>query len=284
MNITRADLRLPAAHASMAACVATLLEHTPPGFDVSLDPVSAAREQLAAYGIGLAEVSGPAAFAWPGPFIARLAADADPVYVVMFGEPPAVIWDPLQRPGPAGVTVSSAYVLAPFELRAERLSAERDLHGRVEAILVAPAARAPMLELDEVEAVAGRGLRGDRHLDGRGTFSTPGGRGNALTLITAEALEATSELVRPPLTAHEARRNVVTRGIDLDQLIGRRFTVGTVACFGRERCEPCAHLQGLTRPGALRSLVHRGGLRADILEGGRLRRGDAIEVDAAPGT
>ena len=74
----------------------------------------------------------------------------------------------------------------------------------------------------------------------------------------------------------EARRNVVTRGIDLDALVGRRFLVGDVQCVGRRLCEPCAHLERLTVPGTLRALVHRGGLRADVLTDGTIRVGDAV--------
>jgi MOSC domain-containing protein YiiM len=69
----------------------------------------------------------------------------------------------------------------------------------------------------------------------------------------------------------EARRNLLVRGIALDDLIGRRFRVGEVECYGQRRCEPCSHLEGLTRPGVLRGLVHRGGLRADILSGCSIR-------------
>jgi MOSC domain-containing protein YiiM len=79
------------------------------------------------------------------------------------------------------------------------------------------------------------------------------------------------------LTAADARRNVVTRGVDLDALIGRRFRVGEVECVGRRRCEPCAHLQRISKPGILRALVHRGGLRADVLAGGAIRIGDRVE-------
>ena len=81
------------------------------------------------------------------------------------------------------------------------------------------------------------------------------------------------------LAPGEARRNVVTRGIDLNALVGRRFRVGDAECVGRRLCEPCAHLQRLTHPGILRDLVHRGGLRADILEGGAIRVGDTVVPD-----
>jgi MOSC domain-containing protein YiiM len=78
------------------------------------------------------------------------------------------------------------------------------------------------------------------------------------------------------LRYEDARRNIVTRGIDLNALVGERFAVGEVQCLGQRLCEPCAHLQRLTQPGTLRGLVHRGGLRADILAGGVIRVGDEI--------
>lgn len=80
------------------------------------------------------------------------------------------------------------------------------------------------------------------------------------------------------LAPAEARRNLVVRGVALDELIGKRFRVGEVECFGQRRCEPCAHLERLTRPGVLRALMHRGGLRADVLSGGEIRTGDRVEA------
>ena len=76
----------------------------------------------------------------------------------------------------------------------------------------------------------------------------------------------------------QARRNIVTRGISLNDLVGRSFRIGSVECVGRRLAEPCAHLEKLTRPGLLRPLVHRGGLRADIITGGVIRLGDEIEA------
>jgi MOSC domain-containing protein YiiM len=139
----------------------------------------------------------------------------------------------------------------------------------VAGILVAPGAELPLVQVERVDAVPGRGLEGDRYHEGRGTFSGPG-RGYELTLVEAEALEAVG------LSWELARRNVVTRGIALKELVGRRFTIGTVECIGRRLAEPCAHLEKLSRPGILRPLVHRAGLRADILVGGPIARGDRI--------
>jgi MOSC domain-containing protein YiiM len=88
---------------------------------------------------------------------------------------------------------------------------------------------------------------------------------------------------RSPLAAAESRRNLVTRGIDLNAVVGREFTIGSVRAFGQRLCEPCVHLQRLTRPGVVAGLVHRGGLRADVLTDGEIRLGDTI-ADAAPST
>src|SRR5262245_2382294 len=138
----------------------------------------------------------------------------------------------------------------------------------VEAITIGPSeALAPV---ESARAVAGFGLEGDRKFEPDG--ARPGG---ALTLIEAEVLEA----VR--LTGPESRRQVVVRGVRLNDLIGRRFRVGEVECYGVEICEPCLHLQSLTRPGIIDDLLHRGGLNADILVGGTISVGDEVVVDRA---
>jgi len=102
-----------------------------------------------------------------------------------------------------------------------------------------------------------------------GPFSGPG-RGYELTLVEAETL---AEL---DISWRQARRNVVIRGTSLNPLVGRRFRVGGVECVGRRLAEPCAHLERLSGSGLLRPLVHRGGLRADILLSGTIRLGDEV--------
>jgi MOSC domain-containing protein YiiM len=138
----------------------------------------------------------------------------------------------------------------------------------VEALVLAPDAEAPVTLVEEAVAVAGRGLQGDRYADASGTFAS-GRPGSALTLIDAAVLDAF-----PGGLDH--RRNVVVRGTDLDALIGRDFTLGGARCRGRRRCEPCAHLDRLNGGGVLRPLVHRGGLRADVVQGGTVRVGDEL--------
>jgi MOSC domain-containing protein YiiM len=136
-----------------------------------------------------------------------------------------------------------------------------------------------MVKVQRATARAGRGLEGDRYFNRRGTFSSAHGRGHGLTLIETEVLDRL-RLPGAPLATEEARRNVVTRGIGLNALVGRRFRIGDVECFGQRLCEPCAHLERLTakvgKPGVLRALIHQGGLRADVLTDGDIRVGAAV--------
>ena len=125
-----------------------------------------------------------------------------------------------------------------------------------------------LLPAEAVAAVAGKGLRGDRHFCADGAAP-----GEALTLIEAEALEDVG------LTGAQSRRQVVVRGVRLNDLVGRRFRVGDVECAGVELCEPCLHLQQLTRPGIIKDLIHRGGLNADILTDGQIRVGDRVSAE-----
>jgi MOSC domain-containing protein YiiM len=150
--------------------------------------------------------------------------------------------------------------------------------GRVEAIHIAPRAGVPMRAMAEARAIAGAGLAGDRYQAGTGHYSTrplPGG-GRQLTLIEAEALEALRHETGIALTPAESRRNITTRGVRLNDLVGRRFYVGEVLCEGVRLCEPCAYLEGLTGKAVNRPLVRRGGLRASILTGGIIRLGDGV--------
>jgi hypothetical protein len=218
------------------------------------------RGWLAQRGLGLVAVADPAGFSWPGPFLAR----GEREWAVLFGVPPGPLHGALDGP------VRAAYVIAGHEVRAAAHGEAGA--GTVEAIMLAAAAEAPLRSVEVARAIAGRGLQGDRYADGAGTFSPGGGRGHDLTLVAAEVLE---EVGLDPV---DARRNLIVRGIELDALRGRRFRVGAVQCLGQRRCEPCAHLELLTRPGVLRALVHRGGLRADILLGGELRVGDPVQA------
>jgi MOSC domain-containing protein YiiM len=118
--------------------------------------------------------------------------------------------------------------------------------------------------VDAVDAEAGRGLEGDYHGD--------------LTLIASEALDGLREDTGIELTGEQSRRNVLTRGVDLNALVGERFSVGGVEAVGVELAEPCTKLARLNgrELRIIRGLVHRGGLRADVVAGGRIRVGDTV--------
>lgn len=150
--------------------------------------------------------------------------------------------------------------------------------GSLEGIYITSAAKAPMSAVSEVQAVAGVGLQGDRYAVQRGTFSAHPGAGRHITLIESEALEGLLRDTGIELSAERTRRNLLTRGVALNQLVGREFLVGEVRLRGVRLCEPCAHLERLTQKGVLKGLVQRGGLRADILTSGTIRVGDAVMV------
>ena len=149
--------------------------------------------------------------------------------------------------------------------------------GSVEAIYISPEAGVLPTGVESVAAVAGRGLEGDRYFRDAGTFSDePRSNGRDITLIEAEAVEGLAGDTGIELHAAATRRNVVTRGIALNDLVGRRFTVGEVECLGQRLCDPCSHLEKLTQPGVLKGLVERGGLRADVVRDGEIRVGDEV--------
>ena len=134
-----------------------------------------------------------------------------------------------------------------------------------------------MQPVAEVRAVPGRGLEGDRYYEGRGTFSPqPQKPDFELTLVEEERIEAFAREFDLDFTAAHARRNVVTRGVDLNALVGREFRIGGVRVRGVRLCEPCNYLAKTTHPETLRGLVHKGGLRAQILSAGTIKTGDAI--------
>jgi len=145
--------------------------------------------------------------------------------------------------------------------------------GVVEQITISAGHEELPVTVASVRAVAGHGLEGDYHFEPDGA-----GSGEALTLIAAESLDGLLDDTGIELSHPQSRRNVLTRGIDLNALVGRRFTVGEVVCEGVELCEPCNELQRMTQNGVLRGLVHRGGLRADVLEGGTIAPGDAVRA------
>jgi hypothetical protein len=264
--------------ATLAACVATILELP---FDAV--PQALAGEDVAGWrvmrwlgglGLGLVPVDDAASFSWPGPWIGwARSASGKRSAVVMYGVPSGVVWDPSGATGVDGWALDGGHVIAATDIALARPPRPEapDSTGVIEAIFVAAEAAAPAQALQSVRALAGHGLEGDRHVAGTGTFPS-GLPGSALTLIEAEVCESFA----PPLSATEHRRNVVTRGIDLNALVGHDFLLGTVRCRGMRLCEPCTVVERYASQPVLRALVHRGGLRADILEDGVVRVGDDI--------
>jgi len=140
----------------------------------------------------------------------------------------------------------------------------------VERIVIRTTANGPGIELQTAKVAPGGGIDGDRYANGTGSFYKPGKPGQDVTLIEAEALEDVG------LTAADSGRNVVTRGIGLNELVGKRFRIGAVELRGAELCHPCRTLRD--RTGVFRELVGRGGLCADVLVAGEFGPGDEIEV------
>jgi MOSC domain-containing protein YiiM len=143
--------------------------------------------------------------------------------------------------------------------------------GRIEGIYISPKKRLLPEPVDSVRALAGRGLEGNRYF-----FDGDAPPGVALTLIAAEAVEALEREHGISIEPRESRRNLLTRDVDVNALVGKTFRIGEVECRGVELCEPCTTLQAMTKPGIIKGLAHRGGLNADILSDGEIRVGDAV--------
>lgn len=135
-----------------------------------------------------------------------------------------------------------------------------------------------MHAVESVRAIAGHGLKGDRYAGAIGTYSPLGGTGRQVTLIDAGALEELASQHGIELPPGASRRNVVTRGVRLLDLVGRSFWLGDALCAGVRDCPPCSHLERLTRFGVKKGLAGRGGLRADIVRDGQIRIGDAVRL------
>jgi len=151
----------------------------------------------------------------------------------------------------------------------------------VQSIFITSSEGSPMQSVERVEARAGVGLIGDRYAAKTGTFSkkqseAARAKPRDITLIEIEAIEAARKDYGIELEPIETRRNVLVRGVALNHLVGREFTVGTARIRGIELCEPCGHLEKLTRPGVRAALIHRGGLRAQIVSDGVIACGDSL--------
>jgi hypothetical protein len=268
--------------ASFLACLATVLELEPeqlPTLNPDEDPATGwtVSRWLGGLGLGIARVAQPTTFSWAGPWIARIdpPGHASGRFVVMYGVPSGVVWDPAGDGEVDNGWIEQGYVLAAGDIALARppMPAAPAGIGKVESIWIASSAGLAARALVSVRALAGQGLDGDRHVAGTGTFPS-GLPGSALTLVAAEVCES----FEPPLGPNEHRRNVVTRGVSLNELVGHEFEIGDVRCRGMRLCEPCTVVQRYAGRPVLRDLVHRGGLRADILADGEIRVGDRVRA------
>ncbi|MBC8121880.1 MAG: MOSC domain-containing protein [Gemmatimonadaceae bacterium] len=150
--------------------------------------------------------------------------------------------------------------------------------GLLVSIHIAVGPEEPMQIVQHTRAVAGKGLEGDRYFYGIGTFSGNGGPDREITLIELEAIEAFERDYGVQLDAADARRNLVTRGVALNHLVDRKFKVGQATLQGIRLCEPCNHLTRVIGRQTIPGLIHRGGLRAQILTDGLIQVGDPVEV------
>ena len=149
--------------------------------------------------------------------------------------------------------------------------------GSVVSIHVAGEAAAPLVAVAEAHAVPGKGLEGDRYFRKTGTYSAKPGPDREVTLIEIETIEALERDYGVAIAPGDARREIVTRGAPLNHLVGREFQVGEVRLRGIRLCEPCNHLAQLTNEKVSRGLLHRGGLRAQVLTEGAIRPGDPVQ-------
>ncbi len=150
-------------------------------------------------------------------------------------------------------------------------------HGKLLAIGIAAEKELPLTSVDSIAAMAGRGLTGDRYAEGKGVGQHgPAKPEQEVTLIEQEAITGAGQEYKLAFTHLDTRRNLLTEGVPLNHLVGRTFRVGEVLLRGIELCEPCGHLEKLTCAGIKRSLIHRGGLRAQIVRSGTIRVGDTV--------
>jgi MOSC domain-containing protein YiiM len=147
--------------------------------------------------------------------------------------------------------------------------------AHVAAIYIYPEVSGAASSVDAVTAIPARGLEGDRYFASEDAPHED--RGHDLTLVEAEAIEMVAA-TGISFGLADSRRNIVTRGVSLNDLVGQRFRLGEVECKGVRLCHPCAHMESLSSPGVLKAMVDRGGLRAAILNSGQIRVGDSFTV------
>jgi MOSC domain-containing protein YiiM len=150
--------------------------------------------------------------------------------------------------------------------------------GEVLSIQVASDGALQLVNVEQVDAIAGMGLQGDRYYNRTGTYSNKHNESREATFIESEALEALARDYKIELAGSESRRNITTRGVALNHLVGRKFKVGAAVFRGIRLCEPCAHLEEISGKQVRKGLIHRGGLRAQIVTSGLVRVGDLVEA------
>jgi MOSC domain-containing protein YiiM len=153
-------------------------------------------------------------------------------------------------------------------------------NGELIGICLAREAGGAMRSVAEVRVVPGKGLEGDRYFEGKGTWTGHPGNGREVTLIEMEAIAAIRLESAIELEPGDARRNLITRGVPLNHLVGKEFRIGDVVLRGMRLCEPCSYMESKTRAGVKAALKHRAGLRAEAVTGGVIRVGDAIREGA----
>lgn len=285
-DIRQSEVPSEALLRGFAACLASVTEvplvEVPVPDSKLTHALAAWKTWLAEHGSGLVPIAEPRSFQWAGWWIALVRNESDDANLeaaaLAFGTPPGIVLSP-QAPellgrATADLPITAAYAVASLDPVIRAAPATAALGGTVEALAIAPTAEAPMQLLDTAQALTDRGLQGDRYADRAGTFSPRAGRrpGYDLTLMAVEVLEDLAEAGHT-IDFTATRRNILTRGIDVNALVGRRFRIGDVLCEGRRLCEPCVHLERLSGPNVLRPLIHRGGLRVDVLTDGQIKLG-----------
>ena len=149
--------------------------------------------------------------------------------------------------------------------------------GSVLSIQIAPNGTDKLRNIEQVNAIEGMGLEGDRYYNRTGTYSDKHDASREATFIESEALDALAKDYNIELEGTESRRNISTRGVALNHLVGKEFKVGEAVFRGVRLCEPCTHLEEVSGKPARKGLIHRGGLRAQIVKSGLIRVGDEIE-------
>ncbi len=149
--------------------------------------------------------------------------------------------------------------------------------GSVVALFIVDRRSAPMKQVQQLNALAGRGIEGDRYFMGTGTYSKKPEPGRQVTLIKSEILESLRDEFDITVKPEESRRNVLTQGVEINELIGTEFFVGPVRLRAHRITQPCLHLEKLLdQPGLYQRLWDNGGISCEILSDGIIKPGDII--------